>query len=232
MKYKKTIDLIYKPHNGQALVHESNARFKCIACGRRWGKTHSAFMELLVSSLRKRGRYRWIAPVDQELAPVFNILYEIMRENPDLVKKIRIGTKIYLYIELINGSKIWFHSADRSNSLREGFDGVVIDKAAYIKRETWQAEIRPTLKEKKGWAILISTPNGRNWFYELYLKGQDRETWPEYESWSFSSYQNTKQYGGFLDKEEIDAAASSLPVQIRRQEIYAEFLEGEGTFLR
>ena len=56
-----------------------------------------------------------------------------------------------------------------------------------IDREAWEATLRPTLSDTQGRAMFISTPSGRNWFYELFMRGQDPQ-YPEYESFTVPGY--------------------------------------------
>lgn len=70
-----------------------------------------------------------------------------------------------------------------------------------------------------GWATLISTPNGRGWFYDLHTRGRDpQET--DYASFHFAS--NTNPY---FPAQEWDEARRTLPHDVFRQEYMAEFLE-------
>lgn len=221
----------WSPHPTQWTVRQSEARFKIIDCGRRWGKTLFAWMELLNKAWEKPGLYWWVAPVYKELMPISQIIRETT--PPEIIARKYIMQNRYTFIELKNGAEIYFHNASTEDSLRgSGLDGLVIDEAASLKGLRYDEELRPSLMDKKGWLIAIGTPKGRNWFYTMWLRGQDGEAWPEYESWQYSSYENTKANGGYLDKTEIDLIARELPELIYRQEILADFLKGEGSVLR
>jgi len=231
MAEMKSVELKFVPHMGQSQVLRSDARFKVLACGRRWGKTFFAWMMLLISALKKPGIYWWVAPLYKELTPVTRIING--RTPLELIFKRTEDQGVIRYLKLVNGSEIRFHSADRADSLRgEGLDGLVIDEAALVKKERWERELRPSLIDKKGWAIFISTPKGRNWFHTLYLRGQDNSAWPDWRSWRQKSYINTIGRGGYLDSAEIDAVKRELSELVFQQEIMAEFVEGEGTLFR
>ena len=227
----ETVQVKWSPHPTQWTVRQSKARFKIIDCGRRWGKTLFAWMELLNKAWEKPGLYWWVAPVYKELMPISQIIRETT--PPEIVERKYIMQNRYTFIQLKNGAEIYFHNASTEDSLRgSGLDGLVIDEAASLKGLRYDEELRPSLMDKKGWLIAIGTPKGRNWFYTQWLRGQDRESWPEYESWQYSSYENTKEKGGYLDKSEIDLIAKELPELIYRQEILADFLKGEGSVFR
>lgn len=188
-------------------------------------------MELLNKAWETPGLYWWVAPVYKELMPISQIIRETT--PPEIIARKYIMQNRYTFIELKNWAEIYFHNASTEDSLRgSALDGLVVDEAASLKGRRYDEELRPSLMDRKGWLIAIGTPKGRNWFYNLWIRGQDREAWPEYESWKYSSYENTTEHGGYLDKTEIDLIAKELPELIYRQEILADFLKGEGSVFR
>ena len=227
----ETVNLTWKPHPTQWKIHNSLARFKIVDAGRRWGKTRYAWMELLLKAWQKKGLYWWVAPVYKELMPISQTIRETTPK--EIIRKSYQMQNRYTYLELMNGSEIYFHNASTEDSLRgSGLDGLVIDEAASLKGQRYEEELRPSLMDTLGWLIAIGTPKGRNWFYNIWMRGQDREAWPEYESWKYSSYENITEKGGYLEKSEIDSIAKELPELVYRQEILADFLKGEGVVFR
>jgi hypothetical protein len=102
-------EIRWTPHKGQRETHLSKARFKVLACGRRWGKTLFAWMQLLIKALEKPGLYWWVAPVYKELIPVTQTIKQWT--PPEFItKEMQIGT-VTRYIKLPNDSEIYFHSA-------------------------------------------------------------------------------------------------------------------------
>ncbi len=171
----------------------------------------------------------WVAPIYKELIPATEKVRDLT--HPDWILRKYETQNIIRYIQLKNESECYFHSADREDSLRGmGLDGLVIDEAAQLKKNRWSGELEPSLMDKDGWAIFIGTPRGPNWFHELFLRGQTSDRL--YKSWRFSSYDNAIENGGFIKKSSIDVIANDMPEQLRRQEIYGVFLEGEGVVFR
>ncbi|GAG38423.1 unnamed protein product, partial [marine sediment metagenome] len=87
-------------------------------------------------------------------------------------------------IRMVNGSTIWFKSADNPDSLLgEGIDLLIMDEAARIKEDTWLGSIRPNLDDiqRTGHMVAVSTPRGHNWFYKEWLLGVNRVD--NHESW-------------------------------------------------
>lgn len=77
-------------------------------------------------------------------------------------------------LELANRSITYYRSADNPVSIvSKGYNLIVVDEAAYIDRETFFRYILPTARRLGCKIVLISTPAGKNWFYEMYMHGQD-----------------------------------------------------------
>ncbi|GIV50645.1 MAG: hypothetical protein KatS3mg038_1166 [Candidatus Kapaibacterium sp.] len=119
---------------------------------------------------------------------------------------------------------MWVRSADDPHSLRgEGLDYVVMDECAYMREEAWSQVLRPALSDRKGRALMISTPNGLNWWYELWRDVQQRGEW---RTLSYPTASNP-----YIDSSEIEEARRELPELVYRQEYLAEFVDLEGASL-
>ena len=97
-----------------------------------------------------------------------------------------------------------------------------MDEAARVKQDAWETALQPALIDRKGEAIFISTPKGKNWFYNLYLRGITQDE-SDYKSFNYTSWDNPT-----LDPSELEKRRLELPEDIYRQEIQAEFIEGGG----
>ena len=75
-----------------------------------------------------------------------------------------------------------------------------------MRPETWYEVCRASLSDRKGGALFIGTPKGRNHFYDLWARGKDGA-----EDWE--SFQYTTLDGGNVPQEEIDAARQDLDEQ-------------------
>ena len=176
-------------HDAQMEVWNSDARFKIVACGRRFGKTFLGVNELIAAACSKPGAICWwVAPIYDQTDVAFRFFLDAM--PPELVTVNRTKKSAVLW----NGSIVAFKTSNDPDSLRaEGLDFVGVDEAAFQKVEVWHAVLRPALADKKGRALLIGTFSGENWFYDQYLRGQDRNAHLEYESWRFPSSANPFQ---------------------------------------
>lgn len=120
-----------------------------------------------------------------------------------------------------------FKSADSGDEgLRgAGLDILVVDEASRVSEVSWTNSLRPSLSDKLGVGMFISTPNGQNWFYNLYLKGQTDNA--DYQSWKFESRDNPH----FPASEWIEAQ-KDLPQDVFSQEYKADFLEESASVFR
>jgi hypothetical protein len=131
-----------------------------------------------------------------------------------------------LEITLVNGRKILVRGADNPDSLRGvSLTYLVLDECAFIKAEIWEKVLRAALSDKKGRAMFISTPSGRNHFYDWYQLGQSGED-EEWKSWHFTTADNET-----IDKKEIEAAKRTLSSFAFNQEYMSSFNNaGAGLF--
>ena len=213
--------MLYRPHDGQRPFHESAARFRVCANGRRFGKTLAGANDMLRFVLNNpRVRAWWVAPVMDQAARVFE---EVADRMHPVVRRKSITDRRLIFA---NGSEVEFKSAHEPDHLRGvGLDYLVVDEAADVDENAYFSCLRPALSDRRGKAVFISTPKGRNWFYRMYLKGQDpAET--DYKSWRFPTWANP-----YIDRAE-EAAAREVPVHVYRQEYEAAFLEDEDTVFR
>ena len=220
-----TIEQIYKvdytPHPGQRKWHSSKARFRIGAIGRQWGKTLSCGMEVLDTVSKKpESRICWVAPIYDQT----RIIWELFSKLPPaiIVKK----SESRLELDFYNGSRLYCRSGDHPERLEgRNFDRVVLDEAPKLKRQLWENSITPALARRKGDALIIGTPKGKNWYHELFLRGRD-PGYANYDSFNFPSSDNP-----YLDPMEIERARLELPDTVFRQEYLAEFLgDGAGVF--
>jgi hypothetical protein len=202
-------------------VHNDAARFKVLACGRRWGKTRLGVNECIQVAARG-GRAWWVAPTYRMTEVGWRPLRQIATK---LGWQVRLGDRQVL---APNGGEVSIRSSDNYDTLRgEGLDFVVLDECAFIAEQAWTEALRPALSDRLGRAMFISTPKGRNWFWRYWQLGQDT-TQSEWRSWQFPTASNP-----FIKASEIEAARGMLPERTFEQEYLALFLEdGGGVFRR
>lgn len=216
---------LFDPHPDQRKkiqeIQQKDPKFIILKVGRQWGKSMTALNLLLKWVLEKdKSVGLWVAPIYAQSKKVFEEMVSSMVDT-GLVKKI---DKSDLFVRFINGSVIYFRSAERPDNLRGmTITHLVVDEAAFIKDDVWSQVLRPTTLVKGEKVLFISTPKGKNYFYELYNRGLS-EDYPEYLSLHGTSFDTP-----FISKEELEEAQRSLPEHIYRQEILAEFIDDGGS---
>ena len=205
-------------HPAQRAIHDSPARFRVVSAGRRFGKTRLGVNECLDVAAHN-GRAWWVAPTYKIARVGWRPIRRIAARIPGCqVKESDMG------IILPGGGEVYVRSANDPDSLRgEGLDFVVLDEAAYIAQEAWFEALRPALSDRQGRALFISTPSGRNWFWELYRRGGD-------EGWQSFTYPTSAN--PYIPPAEIEAARRDLSEIIYRQEFLAEFVDNAGAVFR
>ena len=197
----------------QAEVFGCEKRFVIIVAGRRWGKTTVALWYLIVNACGNRGRIcYYIAPTYSQAK---RIAWSVLKR---LVPKevCRRVSEQELLIELLNSSIIQIHGANRPDRLRGiGLDSAVMDEFSDMKVETWNSVIRPALSNRKGRAMFIGTPRGRNHFYDFYRRGKFLDDWA---SFRFSTAQ-----GGYVPRDELAAVACEMDPTEYAREFCASF---------
>lgn len=217
----------YKPIPNQVAVHNSKARFRINIQGRRSGKSFGAAREIepYILSPNTRG---WICAPNYELCDkIARIVKEdlILKLKLPLASKKEISGQIYYFKVAGLNSEVWIKSADNADSLvGEGLDWLVIDEAAKIKKIIWEQYLRPTLSDRKGWALMTTTPEGHNFMYDLYTRGQDKN-FPDWQSWQHPSWESP------YFKENIDDLRKTLTKETWEQEYGASFVSFTGRVL-
>ena len=192
----------------------STARFRVLSCGRRWGKTRLGTVECTAIGARG-GRAWWVAPSYKMAAVGWRGVSWLSQQIPGTTTN-----KAERLITYPGGGTVQVRSADDPNSLRgEGLDFAVLDECAYMKEAAWFEALRPTLSDRQGRAMFISTPKGLNWFRDLWMMGENPD-YPDWQNWQFSTSDNP-----YIAPEEIEAARLALPLRIFRQEYLADFME-------
>ena len=205
-------DINVSLHDAQMEIFKSEARFKVISAGRRFGKSRLAAWVLLIKALQSKSKdVFYVGPTFQQSK---DIMWGMLKElGRDVIKAAHENTAV---LTLINDRKIYLKGSDRPDTLRGvGLAYVVLDEYASMKQEVWEMILRPTLADVKGGAMFIGTPAGKNHFYKLFLEAQEDDDW---EAFQFNSTDNP-----LLDPKEIATAKSSMSTQAFRQEFEATF---------
>lgn len=209
-------------HPEQARIKQALRRFSVLNLGRRTGKTVFG-INIGTTAALKGDAVGWFAPHYKYLTEVM----ESMRYTlTDVIRRFSFTEK---RLELITGGYVEFWSLDNPDAGRSrGYDLAIVDEAAMAAnlKTAWNASIRPTLSDRKGRGLFLSTPKGSNFFRELHERGMS-DDFPDWMAWTAPTATNPH-----IPPEEIEAASHDLPERIFRQEYLAEFITDSGTVFR
>jgi len=174
----------YTPHLGQRKLHfpdKDTARFFVMVCGRRFGKTTSSAMEATYYASQPNKKI-WLVGLSYDKADLmFREVWQKMvigRAND-----IERASEKERFIKFKWGTTVEAKSADNPDSLvGEGLDLLIMDEVAKMKRKIWDMYLSPTLSDRKGKAIFITTPEGFNWIYDLFLLGKEDDLWESHQA--------------------------------------------------
>lgn len=207
----------------QSQIAKDEHRFRVVSCGRRFGKTYLSVLEMIgvaVSGNDKRCAY--IAPTYQQARDIaWNELVKMA--EPVIVNKNESRLELTVKTQEGGTSTIALRGWESVETLRgQFFDFIVIDEVSSMRYfETgWKEVIRPTLSDKQGSVLFISTPKGYNHFYTLFNREKEDS---DYKSFHFTTYDNPH-----IPKEEVDKAKVELGNDRFAQEYMADFRKVEG----
>ena len=199
----------------QQTVFRDSTRFKVVAAGRRCGKSRMAAVTLLIEGLKcpQGSAVLYVSPtMGQSRQIIWDLLLDLGRE---VIQSSHVNN---LDITLINGARIYVRGADRPDTLRGvSLTYAVLDEVADIKPEAWEQVIRASLSDKRGRALFIGTPKGRNWFHDTFKLGESGED-EDWKSWHFTTADNP-----LIDPKEIESAKKTLSSFAFKQEYMASF---------
>lgn len=170
----------------------------------------------------RTARIAYIAPTFQQAR---DIAWQQLKRDFSKAGAIINESRLEIRIKNLAGAEsiIMLRGWESIDNLRgQAFDLIVIDEVASMRNfwEAWQEVVRPTLTDRKGEVLFISTPKGYNHFYDLFQLEQTDE---DFKSFHFTSYDNPS-----IPAEEIDSARAQMTEDRFSQEYLADFRKTEG----
>jgi len=164
----RKIDLGYHARPQFAPFHARKQRWACIVAHRRAGKSVACVMDLIDAALRCKqpdGRFSFLSPTyTQAKDTVWQYLKRFTAEIPGVEQR-----ESDLMVNFPNGARVRLYGAENYDRLRGTYsDGMILDEYADISPRAWPEVLRPTLADRKGWAVFIGTPRGRNDFWRVH----------------------------------------------------------------
>ena len=233
----QSADGIHLPnfHAGQEAVFWERKRFNWLSAGRRWRKTTMCMCLSVIGAVAKQ-EIIWGAPTYDQC----RVGWDELRHACGPYAEFHEGR---MECRLPQGGIIRFRSLDNPDNARgHTADGVVIDEAAYCSPVAWSEVIRPMLIDTKGWAWLVGTPAGRNWFWRGWVEAHAGEI-ADSIAWQAPALGVVIHEGRLIRDphplenpeipfEELQQLFRSQPERSFRQEVLAEFVEDGGGVFR
>jgi len=226
------------------MLYKPGIRFAVGACGTKFGKTFGTGTAIIKRAWDVKDSLNWwVAPTFDQSINAFNMCKRLLPEGtyrPYVADR----KLVILHPDGTERSSIVFKSGDDPDSLRGfGVHFFVLDEAARCKYESW-VSLYTTVTQTAGVGYIISTPKGRNWFYDVYQWGEkvDERGDPIYEAGK-SVEEGGDPHPEFLSicmptwanphvpLESVRGMKRTLPEDVYRQEVEAKFLlDSAGVF--
>ncbi len=180
---------LFNGHIKQKGIYDSTAKFKVLCCGRGFGKSRLAIYEALRTCKKEKAEVWVVCPT---LSTVQEIYWDDIIDTIELLgwsDKVHIDRRAMIF-SFSNGAKLFLKSSDRPDRLRgRRLDMLILDELAYFSYlENFNKIFMPLLKPQ-GKMFMASTPNGFNFFFQLFEKGQLDKT-GTWKSWRYASIDN------------------------------------------
>ena len=223
-EFDRFCDLIgYRPHDGQRVVHRCDAPRRVVRWGRRAGKTLMAAVEAAFVLLQDRRRV-WIVAPDYDLTGrVWEELVRILCDELGFETTTRKneGSRrlAFEWGSLCEGKSTDYRS--QKGLVGAAVDFLVWDEVAKSPAGIWETKLMPNLADRHGRALLISTPEGYNHFYELWQRGHDGD-----QAWQ--SFHAPSALNPYLPRDVIEEARRTYSPEAFAQEWEAKFTQFAG----
>lgn len=221
---EKIVSINYEPQEYQREIHEDPTRFKVVVRGRRGGKTEEEIQGAVMDAVCKPGRHWLVGPsyrqiksivwtrlkavLDVDRDWIFNE-QELYAHNPNILDDKGTPTRIEL------------KGADKEDTLvGVALKTLRMDEAALIKKNVWSQVLRPMLNDYQAPAYFYSTPRGKNWFYDLYMRGVKGDN-------GWKSWRQPTSINKYIKAEEIEESKRDMSSLMFSQEYLADFLSDE-----
>jgi len=224
----------FAAHRGQSAFLQDPARYRAIVAGIGGGKSEVAAYEVLRHCIRYPGGEALVA------APSYRMIYRsggpwpVIRRVAGYWGEGLIATESRGngWLQLFNGSRIWFAYAAEPDSLRAAEAAWAwLDEASLCPREAWTI-LLGRLRQQGPWphrAWLTTTPRGEDWVWETFVRG--RAGWSEERKRRYGYHHWTSYDNPGLREDDLEALAEAYGGEDSpwfRQEILADFVSFAG----
>jgi hypothetical protein len=198
-----------------------------VAMGTKFGKTVASAVALSSQCLERPGTvWRWVAPIYQQSKIGLEYCQKIMPPEPDVKANMSL---MHLYAPDVDSRIEFWHGQHPMSLEGAGVHGYVIDEAAKCHEQVYLSA-KTTVTMTKGTIMCISTPLGKNWFYQRAMEAKDHMAWAIKTGRPLEQIFLTAPtaVNPYISRDIIRKAKREMPARLFRQYYMAEFLD-EGT---
>jgi phage terminase large subunit len=206
----------YTPRPHFEPFHSRTQRFAVMVAHRRAGKTVACVNELIARAVYNtlhKPRYSYVGPYRNQAKKIaWEYLKDYTQDMADRVSEAELSVRLKH-----NQAEITIYGADNPNSFRGLYnDGAIIDEYGDMMPSVWAKNLLPTLADRRGWAVFIGTPKGKNHFFKEYMAGiQDPER--------IFTYMLKASESGILPDSELQIQRSKMTEDEYNQEYECSF---------
>lgn len=228
-------------HPGQARwLENSVCGENLLVTGNRWGKSyvcavkiiHNAIYRIRKLKYDRAGKYRVVtASITQDQANIiFNHVIRMARESPLIAPLISQITRTpYPRLSFSNGAIVEARTTQNRGEylLGNDYDLFIFDEVAFETDPEYVVEdvIRMRLTDREGRLDLVSTPNGKNWFYLRARQVIDGEQAGYLQS-------GDSRENHFVSPEALDERVANFSERRVKQNIMGQFVDCGSEILR
>lgn len=195
---------------------ERTERYACIVAHRRAGKTVGVIMDLVKKAIEcdlREPRFAYIAPT---YAQAKDVAWTYLKEYTTPIPGVKISESELSVTLPHNNARIRLYGAENYERLRGLYlDGAAIDETGDHDPRAYPEVIRPALSDRKGWAVFIGTPKGRNAFFDIARNAEHDAGW----YWAKLPVSET----GLIDETELADARRQMTAEQYEQEYECSF---------
>lgn len=205
-------------HRGQRAVFQSEARFRVLVSGRRWGKTTLDKVEGLCE-FGTPGLVWYLAPT-YDMAR--ELMWEPLKNTIPREWLIRDPNETRMDLETIWGCRFGCKSVEHPDRLRgRGPRKVICDEFQDWKDgwQVWEEVLMPSLLTSNGRALFTGTPKSFNHLHKAFEMGQNpAPSFAEWASWQFTTASATH-----IPREFLANMRTQMDSRAYKQEFEASF---------
>jgi len=223
----------YNPLPKQLEFHNSTAKYKAFIGGFGSGKTMALVQEVLKLAIRYNNNR---ILVGRETYPALEATTKLdfLDICPEAIIRTRNDTKNY--IELFNGSVIFFRGLDKPNKFKSLNLGVfAIDEASEVSEDMFfmlQSRLR-YMKVGARYGLLATNYEGHNWIWRNFVNKQEEKERKEkmgikYDPNLYAYFESPTTDNTYLPPDYVNSLLQSFSDNWIRRYVYGSFEEFEG----